>query len=40
MDLNEHIKAVLAEHPVVLFMKGTPDYAMGEASAQIGRAHV
>ncbi|WP_049621741.1 Grx4 family monothiol glutaredoxin [Frateuria defendens] len=28
MDVNERIKAVLVEHPVVLFMKGTPKYPM------------
>lgn len=28
MDVNERIKAVLAEHPIVLFMKGTPEYPM------------
>ncbi|GAB2574402.1 Grx4 family monothiol glutaredoxin [Dyella jejuensis] len=28
MDVNERIKAVLAEHPIVLFMKGTPQFPM------------
>ncbi|MGN6739348.1 Grx4 family monothiol glutaredoxin [Dyella sp.] len=28
MDVNERIKAVLAEHAMVLFMKGTPQYPM------------
>lgn len=28
MDVNEQIKAVLAEHPIVLFMKGTPEFPM------------
>jgi monothiol glutaredoxin len=28
MDVNERIKAVLAEHPIVLFMKGTPEFPM------------
>ena len=28
MDVNERIKAVLAEHPMVLFMKGTPQFPM------------
>lgn len=28
MDVNEQIKAVLAEHPIVLFMKGTPQFPM------------
>ena len=26
MDVNERIKKVLAENPVVLFMKGTPEF--------------
>ncbi|ODV10784.1 MAG: glutaredoxin [Rhodanobacter sp. SCN 68-63] len=28
MDVNERIKAVLAEHAMVLFMKGTPQFPM------------
>ena len=28
MDVNERIKAVLAEHAIVLFMKGTPEFPM------------
>jgi monothiol glutaredoxin len=28
MDVNERIKVVLAEHPIVLFMKGTPRFPM------------
>jgi monothiol glutaredoxin len=28
MDVNERIKAVLAEHAIVLFMKGTPQFPM------------
>ena len=28
MTVNERIKATLAEHPVVLFMKGTPQFPM------------
>lgn len=28
MDVDERIKAVLAEHPIVLFMKGTPQFPM------------
>jgi len=28
MDVNERIKVVLAEHPIVLFMKGTPQFPM------------
>jgi monothiol glutaredoxin len=28
MDVNERIKATLAEHAIVLFMKGTPQFPM------------
>lgn len=28
MDVNERIRAVLAEHAIVLFMKGTPQFPM------------
>ncbi|MEO8810038.1 MAG: Grx4 family monothiol glutaredoxin [Rhodanobacter sp.] len=28
MDINERIRAILAEHPIVLFMKGTPRFPM------------
>ena len=28
MDINERIKAMLAAHPIVLFMKGTPEFPM------------
>jgi monothiol glutaredoxin len=28
MDVNERIKAVLADHAIVLFMKGTPQFPM------------
>jgi len=28
MDVNERIKALLAEHAMVLFMKGTPQFPM------------
>lgn len=28
MDINEQIKMMLAEHPIVLFMKGTPEFPM------------
>lgn len=28
MDINERIKALLAEHAIVLFMKGTPQFPM------------
>ena len=33
MNVEDRIKAQLSAAPVVLFMKGTPDF-------QIGRAHV
>ena len=28
MDVNERIRSTLAEHPIVLFMKGTPQLPM------------
>ncbi|HEY8585962.1 MAG TPA: Grx4 family monothiol glutaredoxin [Rhodanobacter sp.] len=28
MDINEQIKALLVAHPIVLFMKGTPEFPM------------
>ncbi len=28
MDTNERIRAMLAAHPIVLFMKGTPQFPM------------
>ncbi|MEO5830649.1 MAG: Grx4 family monothiol glutaredoxin [Rhodanobacter sp.] len=28
MDINEQITAMLAAHPIVLFMKGTPEFPM------------
>lgn len=34
MDVNERIKAQLATQPVVLFMKGTPDFPQCGFSAQ------
>jgi monothiol glutaredoxin len=34
MDVNERIKAQLASQPVVLFMKGTPDFPQCGFSAQ------
>lgn len=34
MDVNERIKAELASSPVVLFMKGTPDFPQCGFSAQ------
>jgi monothiol glutaredoxin len=34
MDVNERIKQQLAEHPVLLYMKGTPDFPQCGFSAQ------
>ena len=38
MDVNERIKAVLAEHPMVLFMKGTPAFPMCGYSSRAAQA--
>ncbi|HET6806483.1 MAG TPA: Grx4 family monothiol glutaredoxin [Frateuria sp.] len=38
MDVNERIKAVLAGHPMVLFMKGTPQFPMCGFSARAAQA--
>jgi monothiol glutaredoxin len=38
MDINERIKAMLAEHPIVLFMKGTPEYPMCGFSSRAAHA--
>lgn len=38
MDVTERIKSVLAAHPIVLFMKGTPDYPMCEFSSRAVQA--
>jgi len=38
MDVNEKIKAELASSPVVLFMKGTPDFPQCGFSAQTVQA--
>jgi monothiol glutaredoxin len=38
MDVNERIKAVLAEHPIVLFMKGTPQFPMCGFSSRASQA--
>lgn len=38
MDTNERIKAVLAKHPIVLFMKGTPEFPMCGFSNRATRA--
>ncbi len=34
MDINERIKKQLGEHPVILYMKGTPDFPQCGFSAQ------
>jgi len=34
MDVNERIRKQLAEHPVLLYMKGTPDFPQCGFSAQ------
>ena len=38
MDINERIKALLAEHPIVLFMKGTPEFPMCGFSERAAQA--
>jgi monothiol glutaredoxin len=38
MDINERIKATLAEHAIVLFMKGTPEYPMCGFSSRAAKA--
>ncbi len=38
MDVNERIKAVLAEHAIVLFMKGTPQFPMCGFSSRAAQA--
>ncbi|MEO7068635.1 MAG: Grx4 family monothiol glutaredoxin [Rhodanobacter sp.] len=38
MDINEQIKALLAEHSIVLFMKGTPEFPMCGFSSRAARA--
>jgi monothiol glutaredoxin len=38
MDVNERIKAVLAEHAIVLFMKGTPQFPMCGFSSRASQA--
>jgi len=38
MDVNERIKATLAGHPVVLFMKGTPEFPMCGFSSRAATA--
>ena len=38
MDINEQIKAMLAAHPIVLFMKGTPEFPMCGFSSRAAKA--
>ncbi|GAB2557750.1 Grx4 family monothiol glutaredoxin [Rhodanobacter koreensis] len=38
MDINEQIRATLAEYPIVLFMKGTPEFPMCGFSSRAARA--
>lgn len=38
MDTNEQIKALLAEHSIVLFMKGTPEFPMCGFSSRAAQA--
>jgi monothiol glutaredoxin len=38
MDIDERIKATLAEHPIVLFMKGTPEFPMCGFSSRAAQA--
>jgi monothiol glutaredoxin len=38
MDVNERIKNTLNEHPIVLYMKGTPQFPMCGFSARTSQA--
>jgi monothiol glutaredoxin len=38
MDVNDRIKTMLAEHPIVLFMKGTPEFPMCGFSSRAAQA--
>lgn len=38
MDVIERIKQTLSEHPIVLFMKGTPEFPMCGFSLRTSRA--
>lgn len=40
MDINEQIKGMLAAHPIVLFMKGTPEFPMCGFSSRAAKALV
>jgi monothiol glutaredoxin len=38
MDINERIRVMLVEHPMVLFMKGTPEFPMCGFSSRAAKA--
>ncbi|OOG63879.1 monothiol glutaredoxin, Grx4 family [Rhodanobacter sp. B04] len=38
MDINEQIRTTLAEHSIVLFMKGTPEFPMCGFSSRAAKA--
>ena len=38
MDINERIKNTLSQHPIVLYMKGTPQFPMCGFSARTSQA--
>ncbi|MDE2308818.1 MAG: Grx4 family monothiol glutaredoxin [Xanthomonadaceae bacterium] len=38
MNINERIKGLLAEQPIVLFMKGTPEFPMCGFSSRAAQA--
>ena len=38
MDINQRITTMLAEHPIVLFMKGTPQFPMCGFSSRAAQA--
>ena len=38
MDINEQIRATLANHSIVLFMKGTPEFPMCGFSSRAAKA--
>lgn len=38
MDINERIQSLVASHPIVLFMKGTPQFPMCGFSSRVVQA--
>ena len=38
MDIDKRIQAILGEHPIVLFMKGTPQFPMCGFSSRAAKA--